>query len=399
MKTLLFLISFMYICEIIVGLNPLNNSAFMSVIIKEVISKQDIKRFVNFQFELYKDNKYFVPPVKDAEIKSLLPDNPALDFCDARFFLAFKNDKCVGRIGAIINKSYNQKVGKNFGRINRIEFIDDIEVSGKLIQTAIDWFHQQGMEFIHGPLGFTNLDTQGLMIEGFDYLPSIASVYHLPYYKDHFEKLGFEKENDWIEFRLTITEAPLAKAKRGADLVKKRYGVKVVNFTSRAELTPYAKRIFEILNDAFQFLPYVSSLNEKMIKLYSDKYFNILNPKFIKVVTKDDEPIGFFVGLPSLSKAMQKAKGSLFPFGFIHVLKALKKPEVIDMLLTGVSQDYQNAGIAVILISELQEEMIKAGITTLETTGIFESNQNVITNWKNYENIQHKRRRCYVKSI
>ncbi len=371
----------------------------MSIIIKEVSTKRDIKQFVNLQFELYKDNKYWVPPVKAAEINSLMPENPALDFCDARFFLAFKNDKCVGRIGAIINKSYNQKTGKNFGRINRIEFIDDIEVSEKLIQTAIEWFREKKMEYIHGPLGFTNLDTQGLLIEGFDYLPSIASVYHLPYYKDHFEKLGFEKENDWIEFRLTITEAPLNKAKRGAEIVKKRSGVKVVSFSSRSELNQYSKRVFEILNDAFQFLPYVSTLNDKMIKLYSDKYFNILNPKFIKVVVKDNEPVGFFVGLPSLSKAMQKAKGSLYPFGFIHVLKALKKPEVIDMLLTGVLQDYQNAGIAVILISELQEEMMKAGITTLETTGIFETNQNVITNWKNYEHIQHKRRRCYVKKI
>ncbi len=371
----------------------------MSVIIKEVFNKRDIKQFVNFQFELYKDNKYWVPPIKDSEFKSLLPANPAFDFCDARFFLAYKNDKCVGRIGAIINKSYNEKVGKKFGRINRIEFIDDIEVSEKLIQTASDWFRQQGMEYIHGPLGFTNLDTQGLLVDGFDYLPSIASVYHLPYYKEHFEKLGFEKENDWIEFRLTITEAPLKKAKRGAELVKQRYGVKVVSFTKRSELQQYAKKIFEVLNDAFQFLPYVSFLNEKMIKSYSDKYFNILNPKFIKVVTKDNVPVGFFVGLPSLSVAMQKSKGKLFPFGFTHVLKALKKPEVIDMLLTGVTQDYQNAGIAVILISELQEEMMTAGITTLETTGIFESNQNVITNWKNYENIQHKRRRCYVKNI
>jgi hypothetical protein len=163
----------------------------MSVIIKEVSSKRDSKQFVNFQFELYKDNKYWVPPIKDSEFKSLLPANPAFDFCDARFFLAFKNDKCVGRIGAIINNSYNEKVSKKFGRINRIEFIDDIEVSEKLIQTAVDWFRQQGMEYIHGPLGFTNLDTQGLLIEGFDYLPSIASVYHLPYYKEHFEKLGF----------------------------------------------------------------------------------------------------------------------------------------------------------------------------------------------------------------
>lgn len=371
----------------------------MPIIIKEVKTRHDIKQFVNLQFELYKDNKNWVPPVKDSEIKSLLPGNPAFYFCDAKFFLAFKDNKCVGRIGAIINKNYNQKVGQKFGRINRAEFIDDYEVSEKLFQTAIDWFKEQGMEFVHGPLGFTNLDTQGLLIEGFEYLPSIASVYHLPYYKEHFEKLGFEKENDWIEFRLTITEAPLTKAKRGAELVKKRYGVNVVSFSKRSELTPYKKKIFDILNDAFQYLPYVSHLNEKMINMYSEKYFNILNPKFIKVVTKNNEPIGFFVGMPSLSKAMQKANGRLFPFGFMHVLKSLKKPEVIDMLLTGVSQDYQSAGIAVILISELQEEMIKAGITTLETTGVFESNSNVITNWKNYEHIQHKRRRCYFKKI
>ncbi|MFH0866518.1 MAG: hypothetical protein V1904_09990 [Bacteroidota bacterium] len=371
----------------------------MAVLIKEVKTKSDIKLFVDFQFDLYRDNKYWVPPVKAAEIKSLLPGNPAFDFCDARFFLAYKNDKCVGRIGAIINKSYNEKITQKFGRINRIEFIDDYEVSENLINTAIGWFREQKMEFVHGPLGFTNLDTQGLLIEGFDYLPSIASVYHLPYYKAHFEKAGFEKENDWIEFRLTITEEPFNKAKRGAEIVKKRYGVQVVTFTSRAELKPYSKKMFEILNDAFQFLPYVSPLNDKMIKVYSDKYFSILNPRFIKIVVKDNNPIGFFVGLPSLSKAMQKAKGRLFPFGFIHVLKALKKPETIDMLLTGVLQDFQNSGIAVILIAELQNEMIKAGITTLETTGIFETNQNVITNWKNYEHVQHKRRRCFVKKI
>jgi hypothetical protein len=371
----------------------------MSVTIKEVLTKSDIKQFVDFQFNLYKGNKYWVPSVKAAEIKSLMPGNPALDFCDARYFLAYKDGKCAGRICAIINKNYNEKTGKNYGRINRIEFIDDYEVSEKLINTAIGWFKEQKMEYVHGPLGFTNLDTQGLLVDGFEYLQSIASVYHLPYYKDHFEKLGFEKENDWIEFRLTITEAPLTKAKRGAEIVKKRFGVNVLRFKTRAELEPYRKKVFEILNEAFQSLPYVSALNEKMIQLYSDKYFNILNPKFVKIAVKDNEPVGFFIGLPSLSEAMQKTKGKLYPFGFLHVLSALKKPQVIDMLLTGVVQEYQNAGVAVLLISELQEEMLKAGVDQLETTGIFETNHNVITNWKNYEHIQHKRRRCYVKKI
>jgi hypothetical protein len=371
----------------------------MAVTIKEVLTKRDIKQFVDFQFELYKGNKFWVPPVKAGEYKSLDTSNPALNFCDARYFLAYKNDKCAGRICAIINKSYNEKTGKKYGRINRIEFIDDPEVSEKLINTCIEWFKERGMEYVHGPLGFTNLDTQGLLVEGFDHLQSIASVYHLPYYKDHFERMGFEKENDWIEFRLTVTEAPLKKAKRGADLVKQRYGVSVKRFTSRAELQPYRKKVFEILNEAFQSLPYVSALNEKMIELYSDKYFNILNPKFVKIAFKDNEPVGFFIGLPSLSEAMQKSKGKLYPCGFIHILRALKKPKVIDMLLTGVVLEYQNAGVAVVLISELQEEMMKEGVDKLETTGIFETNHNVITNWKNYEHIQHKRRRCYVKNI
>ncbi len=371
----------------------------MAITIKEVKTKLDRKQFVNFQFDLYKNNKYWVPPLKNAEIKSLTKDNPANDFCDSRFFLAYKDGKCVGRIGAIINRNYNEKINQRFGRINRIEFIDDYEVSEKLIATAIAWFKEQQMEYVHGPLGYTNLDTQGLLIEGFDYLPSIASVYHLPYYKEHFEKLGFEKENDWIEFRLTITEVPFTKARRGAEMIKKRYGVEVLNFSSISELKPYTKKIFEILNEAFQFLPYVSLFNEKTIQLYADKYFKILNPRYIKIAVKDGQPIGFFVGMPSLSKAMQKANGHLFPLGIFHILKALKKPEVVDMLLTGVLQDYQNAGIAVVLISALQEEMMKAGITQLETTGIFETNQNVITNWKNYEHIQHKRRRCYVKKI
>ena len=372
----------------------------MAVQIKEVKSRAEIKQFVNLQFEIYKNESLWVPPIKCDEIKALRRDkNPAFEFCDARFFLAFKNNKCVGRIGAIINKNYNEKVGQKFGRINRIEFYDDYEVSETLINTAIEWFKEQNMEFVHGPLGFTNLDTQGLLIEGFEYLPSVASVYHLPYYQEHFTKSGFEKENDWVEFRLTINEVPYQKAKRGADLVKKRYGLEIIKFKTKDELKPYSKKIFEILNDAFQYLPYVSHLNEKMINLYVQKYFSILNPKYIKVARKGDEIVGFFIGLPSLSKAMQKANGRLFPFGFINVLKALKKPEVIYMLLTGVLQEYQSSGVAVLLISELQEQMLNEGINTLETTGIFETNQNAIANWKNYEHIQHKRRRCFVKKI
>ena len=372
----------------------------MSIDIQEVNDKSDRKKFVDFPFELYKNNKFWVPPIKSDELSAIDPmGNPAFEFCTARFWLAYKDGKVVGRIGAIVNRLYNIKESKKYGRINRVEFIDDNEVADALFEVATKWLKSNGMTHIHGPLGFTNLDTQGLLIEGFDHLPSIASVYHLPYYIQHFERLGFEKENDWVEFRLTLTERPVNKASRGAGLIKNRYGYEVISFKNKAEMQLYSKQIFEILNNAFQDLPYVNHFSDKMIELYSEKYFKVLDPKFVRVVKKDAEIVGFVVGIPSLSKAMQKANGKLFPFGFLHLMKALKNPTEIDLLLTGVLQEHQSSGVAVILFAELQTEMLKSGIKIMETTGIFETNQNVIANWKNYEHIQHKRRRCFIKEV
>lgn len=366
----------------------------------KVQSKADKKKFVMFPFQLYKNNKYWVPPIIKDELKLFNPaTNPTLSFCDATYWIAEENGKTIGRIAAIINKNYNEKIGEKLGRFSRLEF-EDIPGLGKmLLNTAEKYLIEQGMNKVHGPLGFTNLDLQGLLIEGFDQLPSIASVYHMPYYAKVIEACNYEKENDWIEFKLTVTDAVFKKVSRGASLIKKRFGFELINFKTKSEAKVYSKQILDILNDAFEELPYVSKFNDKLKKFYIDKYLNMLNPKFIKVVKKDDKAIGFFVGLPSLSKAMQKTKGKLFPFGFRHLMKALKKPESIDMLLTGVVHKYQSAGVAVILISELQEEMKKAGINTMETTGVFENNQNVITNWKSYEHVQHKRRRCYIKDL
>ena len=371
----------------------------MPLRIEEVSTKSEIKAFVNFEFEIYKNSEFWVPPIKDDEKKALSATNPALEFCDAKFYLAYDDDKCVGRIGAVINHEYNKKVNQKLGRINRIEFIDDPAVFNLLIDTASGWFRKEGMNLTHGPLGYTNLDTQGLLIEGFDQLPCIGSVYHLPYYKEHFKRCGFEKENDWLEFRLTISPKALDKGTRGAEIIKKRFGFEVVNIETKKEMKFYAPIIFEILNEAFAELPYVSKLSPNMINLYLDKYIDVLDPRFITLVKKEEEIIGFFVGLPNLSKAMQKANGHLYPLGFTHVLKALKNPEVIDMMLTGVKPEYQSSGVAVILIGELQNKMMKLGIDQMETTGVFETNQNVIGNWKNYEHTQHKRRRCYVKPL
>ena len=368
--------------------------------IKEVITKKDIKKFVGFPFSLYKDDKFWVPPLKSDEVKQLTPEtNPAYEYCKARFWTAWNGNKCVGRIGGIINQAYNEKTGESLGRITRIEFIDNKEVSSLLFNTVENWFKEEGLTTAHGPLGFSNLDNQGLLIDGFDHLPSVASVYHKPYYQNHFDEHGYKKENDWVEFRLTLGEQALNKGIRGAQIVKRRYGFEVLSFSTTDELRPYSRRVFEVLNDSFAELPYVSPFTDEMIKLYGEKYFKILNHKFVKIITKDGNLAAFIIGMPSLSEAMQKANGSLFPFGFYHILQALKKPRVIDLLLTAVVPEYHTSGAAVILFAELQQEMMSQGINQMETTGIFETNHNVISNWKNYKHIQHKRRRAYRKNL
>lgn len=372
----------------------------MAVEIHEVKSASDARCFVNLPFAIYKGNKFWVPPLKAGEIKSLSPTtNPAYDFCKAKFWLAYKNGRCMGRIGAISNDDYNKKKGESRVRFSRAEFVDDTEVVTALFSVAEKWAKEQKAVGIHGPLGFSNLDTQGMLVEGFDHLQSIASVYHHEYYHKHLEKLGYVKENDWVEFRLTVGQAAVDKANRGAALIQKRYGIEVLHFKSMNELLPHSNTIFAILNDAFSELPYVTSFSQKMMDFYKEKYIKLLNPEFVKMVKMKGELVGFIIGLPSLSEAMQKANGKLFPFGFLHIVKARKGKDVMDQMLTGVKKEVMSTGAGVILMAEIQKEMLSKGMKYIETTGIFETNHNAISNWKNYEHIQHKRKRVYKKDF
>ncbi len=372
----------------------------MSIEIKEVKTKSEKKQFVELQFELYKNNKYWAPPLKKGEIKYLdASTNPAFKIANARFFLALKDGKVVGRIGAIIHPKYNEKTGKKYVRFTKPEFIDDPEVADALIAKVEEIGREAGMTEIHGPLGFTNLDTQGLLIEGFEEMQSVASVYHLPYYKDHFDRMGFEKENDWLEFELKLDEKVLQKGKRGSALIQKRYGFELVTFNDVKEVVKEVPGVFKILNEAFSVLPYVVELDDELRDYYISKYLDVVNPRYIKAVKKDNELIGFQIAVPSMSKAMQKANGKLTLSGINAVLKAKKNNDLADLFLTGVVKKHQNSGVAVILFSEVQNALHEDGIDTMETTGVFEENMDVISNWKNYENRQHKRRRCYVKKI
>jgi hypothetical protein len=367
--------------------------------LKEVASAADIREFVNLPFKLYRENRFWIPPLKKEEFKQLDPKtNPAYEFCDAKFWTAWKDNKCVGRIGAIINHTYNDKIGKKMGRISRMEFVDDKEISSKLFAEAENWLKEKDVVAIHGPLGFTNFDNQGLLIEGFDFLPSIASVMHFPYYEKHFEDSGYQKEIDWVEFRLTIEEVP-EKAQRLAEIIKTRNNLEIVRFAKKSDLKLYLNDVFHLLNKAFAELPYVAPFSDDMILFSAEKYLEVLRPEYIVVIKKEGDIVGFIVGLPSLSEAMQKAKGSLFPTGFYHILQALKKPEVVDLLLTGVDPQYQKLGLPAILINELQKTLISKEVKFVETTGMFETNLKGATHWKNYDHIQHKRRRCFVKEL
>ncbi len=373
----------------------------MTVTLQEVKNHKQKKDFVLLPFNIYRNNAYWVPPIISDELKNMDPrHNLAMRFCDSRFWVAYKAGKPVGRIAAIINRKYNEKTGKKLGRFSRLEFYDDPEIFKALMDTAIMWLKEKGMTLVHGPLGFTNLDNQGLLIEGFDYLPSVASVYHLPYYRKHIEDYGFRKEIDWVEFRLNIGPKAIEKSNRGAALLKKRFGFEVIRFQKKKEVLPYAKELFEILNAAFDRLPFVAPFDRDMAEAYKNKYLKAINPKYIFFIKKDGKIIGFIMGVPSLSEAMQKAKGKLFPFGIFHIMKAIRHPkQVIDFYLAGVKPEYEHTGAAVILYTEIQNQMLKDGLSVIETTGEFETNRHAIANWKNFDHIQHKRRRCFIKEI
>lgn len=376
----------------------------MEIEIREAQTKKELKQFVMLPFSIYKGNANWAPPIIQDELKILdATKNPAFDFCTSKFWIAFKDGKCVGRIGGVINGDYNKKCSQKIARFTRFECQNDQKTANCLMTAAENWAKEKGMKKIHGPLGFNNLDTQGVLVEGFDHLQSIASIYHLPYYQKLIEHNGYEKEIDWVEYRLTVGKKAVDKASRGAELIKRRYGLEVMHFNQMSELLPYTDRVFDILNDAFGDLPFVSPFNQKMKDFYKDKYIRFLNPEFVKMVRYKDQkdPIGFIIGMPSLSKAMKKANGKFLPLGWYHILRAqqAKKGDTMDQVLTGVLKDHQKTGAGVILMAEVQKAMMCHGLKYIETTGIFETNKNAISNWKNYEHIQHKRKRSYIKDL
>lgn len=370
----------------------------MSIEIKEINSISDIKNFAKFPYQIYKNNTNWVTPIFVQEKNTLLFQKNYYNK-QVKFFLAIQNNKIVGRIAANVNESYNKKTNTKFLRFSKVEFIDDTEVSFALFDAVCQYAKSEQMEYVHGPLGMSNLDTQGLLIDGFEHIQSLGSNYHLPYYRAHFEKYGFQKEIDWLDFKLTLNQQVIEKGNRASELIKKRYNFQIPNFTKKSEIVHYKNEIFETINEAFEHLPYVIPFDSYLEKYYTDKYLKLLNPKYFKIALKDNKFAGFIVANPSLSKTMQKLGGKVNLLNFHYLKNNEKNNDTADFLLAATRKQFSNQGLAVVLFAEIQKTLFENGYKYCEITGNIETNLDVINNWKSFEYIQHKRRRCYVKKI
>ncbi len=376
----------------------------MTVEIKEVKTKKELKKFVKFNIDLYKGNPYHVPGLIEEEMMTLSKkDNPAFDVCDGICFLAYKEGKVVGRIAGIINRVSNETWNQNRARFGFVDFIDDNEVVDALFKAVEDWAREKGMTELQGPMGFTDLDHEGMLIEGFDQLGTMATIYNFPYYPKQLERLGFEKDQDWYEFKIYVpVDGIPEKHQRIGEIVKRKYGLKIMKFKSAKEIMPYADKVFKTLNESYAPLYGFSRLTQKQIDYYVKMYIPMLRFDLVTLIVReeDDQVVGFGISLPNLSRAMQKAKGHLFPFGWIHLLKALKtKPNVVDLYLTGVLPEYQSKGVNALLFNDLIPVYNKLGVEYAESNPELESNNAVQAQWDYFKREHHKTRRAFIKKI
>ena len=373
----------------------------MNLILKEVISKQDLKKFISFPYSLYKGNKYWIPPLRFDEMKTLnQKTNPAFDFCESKYWMVYKNDQIVGRVAGIINSKFNDKFNKKEARFGWIDFEDDMSVSSVLLNAVEQWAVKKGMTSIQGPLGFTDFDGEGMLIEGYDEVSTLGSIYNYPYYRNHIENLGYEKDIDWIEFTVNILRGTPEKIARIAQIALQRNKLHVPEFKKAKDMLPYAKDIFHLINETYKDLFGFVELTEKQIDFYVKQYFSFIRPEYVPIVLDENNKLAAFgITMPSLNNALKKINGKLFPFGFIHILREMKKTHTLDLYLTAVRTDLQNKGVNALLIDQINKVCIKNGIKYVETNRELESNEKVQAQWKLYDARQHKRRRCYTKKL
>ena len=377
----------------------------MAITIKKVTTRRDLKRFIRFNYELYKGNPYSVPDLYDDMLNTFnRKKNAAFEFCEADYFLAYKDGKLAGRVAAIINHRANQAWGKKDVRFGWIDFTDDAEVSEALIRTVEQWGKERGMTDIVGPLGFTDMDAEGMLIEGFDQLGTMATIYNYPYYPQHMERMGFVKDADWVEFKIYIPDGIPDKHKRIADIIQRKYNLQIKKYTSAKKIAAeYGQAIFRLINEAYSQLYGYSALSQRQIDQYVKMYLPILDLRMVTLITdQNGELVAVGISMPSLSEALQKAHGRLLPFGWYHLLKALffkRRAKMLDLLLVAVKPEYQNKGVNALLFTDLIPVYQQLGFEYAESNPEMELNGKVQAQWEYFRTEQHKRRRAFRKPI
>ena len=374
----------------------------MSVIIKEVLTKKDLKKWVDFPNKLYKNVDAYCPFLFSDEVSTFIrKTNPAYEFCETKLFLAYKDKKVVGRIGALINHAANKKWKTSEIRFTRFDFIDDYEVSLALFNKVVEWGKSRGYDKVTGPIGFTDMDHEGMLIEGFDEMNMSITFYNYPYYIDHYVKLGLEKEVDWVEYQIFVPEQLDEKYAKISEYLAKRSGYQLVEYTDRKVLKQDAYEAFKLIDVAFSVLHGTVPLTDKVIDKAINDYIPIVDMKYIcSIKDRENKIVGFAVMVPSIAKALKRSNGRLFPFGLFRMLKALKgKNEVLEMFFVAVSPEHQGKGVPAFLMNHLIKVCMKNGVKICESGPELELNESVQSLWKGMNVRQHRRRRCWIKEI
>ena len=369
--------------------------------IKQVLNSSDLELFIKFPMELYKGNPYYVPPLINEE-KSIWvkEENPALQYSEAAQFLAYKGENIVGRIAVMINHKEEKDLGIRKVRFGWLDFIDDIEVSKSLIDTAIEYAKSKGISKIEGPMGFTNLDKAGMLTKGFDKLATMIGIYNFDYYPKHMEQLGLVKEKEWVEFEINFPDTLPDKVEKFSNLIAEKYELELVKFKSKKDILPLVEPMFKLLDDTYKHLSTYTPITQEQIKHYKEKYFKFIDKDYIVCIKdKYGSLISFAITMPSYSKALQKAKGKLFPFGWWHLLNAGKKNDRANFYLIGIHPQYQKRGVTAIIFKEIYETFKKKGVKFLETNPELEENASIQALWQDYHPTNHKRRRTYSLEI
>ncbi|TMM31983.1 GTP cyclohydrolase [Polaribacter aestuariivivens] len=371
------------------------------ITLKKITSKKEMKQFVTFPFSLYKDNKYWVPPIIKDEVDNFDPKkNPVFENADAQFFVALKNGEIVGRIVAIINWFEVEKQQIKKMRFGWFDVINDIEVTKVLLEKVKEIGLENNLEYIEGPIGFNNLDKTGVLIDGFDHLGTMITWYNHPYYKEHLEQLGFVKEKEYLENKFKFENVDATYYNRIANILKRRFKLKALDFTKTKDILPYVDEMFKVFDKAYSKLSSYVPISDAQIAFFKKKYIGFINPEYIKfVVDEHNKLIAFAIVMPSFSEALQKTKGKLFPFGLFHLLNARKNAKDVTFYLIGVDPEYQNKGVHAIIFDQYTKTFEEKGIVNCIRTPELEDNEAIKKIWENFDPVTHKRRRTYKKSI